>query len=801
MYHLNKPVAAICLAVASAFAQAQQATYDFNIPAQPASQVLDALAKQTGLQPFYADGAVKGVQSPGVKGKLSLREALDKALAGTGLTYQFTAEKAVAIKAVPPGVDARKASADATELTPITVSASAVDAGGSLFAGATLKGGTLAARRLATNDSAQLLDGTPGYSTTFGGGVSGLPVINGLGDDRLRVLVNGMTITSACPNHMNPALSYIDPASVESVSVLAGITPVSLGGDSIGGTIAIRSADPVFASAGEGLKSGGSVSAFYRSNGNVSGANARVSLAGENLSIAYSGATVKSGNYKDGAGQIQRSTEYESRNNLLSLATRSGSNLFSLDIGWQDIPYQGYANQYMDMTSNKSLSLNARYKGGFDWGQLEARVYRQHVRHKMDMLTDKASLGWVMPMDTNAVDSGYSVQADIQLSARDLVRVGHEYHRYTLDDWWPAFMMADQAYWNVSAGKRERKALFAEWEARWSTAWTSQLGARFEQVTMNTGPVQGYYSVAGGMDFGQYQPNADAFNAKDRKLTDNNWDFTATARYEPASTVAYDFGFARKTRSPNIYERFAWSNETMAGTMVNWFGDLNAYVGDLDLKPEVAHTLRATADWHDAEQRDWQVKATPFYTEVKNYINTVPNPVADTGMFMGAPPGRARLKFVNHDARLYGLDISARKQLGRAGGDWVGRVAVSYVRGKDVSTGDSLYNIMPLNARFGLDHSLGAWSSSIELQSVAAKNSVDPVRMELKTGNYSLVNLRTGYNWGKVRIDAGIDNLFDKRYDLPLGGLDAFRYAYVPANLAPVRGMGRSAHVGLTLTF
>lgn len=101
MQHFNKPVAAICLAVASAFAQAQQATYDFNIPAQPASQVLDALAKQTGLQPFFADGAVKGVQSPGVKGKLSLREALDKALAGTGLTYQFTAEKAVAIKAVP----------------------------------------------------------------------------------------------------------------------------------------------------------------------------------------------------------------------------------------------------------------------------------------------------------------------------------------------------------------------------------------------------------------------------------------------------------------------------------------------------------------------------------------------------------------------------------------------------------------------------------------------------------------------------------------------------------------------------
>lgn len=60
--------------------------------------MLSAIAKQTGLQPFYSEDSVKGVQSPGVTGKYNLREALTKALAGTGLSYQFTAEKAVAIK-------------------------------------------------------------------------------------------------------------------------------------------------------------------------------------------------------------------------------------------------------------------------------------------------------------------------------------------------------------------------------------------------------------------------------------------------------------------------------------------------------------------------------------------------------------------------------------------------------------------------------------------------------------------------------------------------------------------------------
>lgn len=98
MHYLNKPVAAICLAVATTVAHAEEAAFDFNIPAQPVSQVLSALAKQTGLQPFYTEESVKGIQSAGVKGRHTLREAVAKALAGTGLTFQFTAEKAVAIK-------------------------------------------------------------------------------------------------------------------------------------------------------------------------------------------------------------------------------------------------------------------------------------------------------------------------------------------------------------------------------------------------------------------------------------------------------------------------------------------------------------------------------------------------------------------------------------------------------------------------------------------------------------------------------------------------------------------------------
>ena len=73
-----------------------------------------------------------------------------------------------------------------------------------------------------------------------------------MADDRVRVKVDGMDLISACANHMNPPLSYIDPSSVGSISVYAGITPVSVGGDSIGGTIQVNSQAPEFAKEGQG---------------------------------------------------------------------------------------------------------------------------------------------------------------------------------------------------------------------------------------------------------------------------------------------------------------------------------------------------------------------------------------------------------------------------------------------------------------------------------------------------------------------------------------------------------------------
>jgi iron complex outermembrane recepter protein len=689
----------------------------------------------------------------------------------------------------------------------------------------TLGAEEMASKRSSLSDTAQLLNEVPGVSLSTGGGVSSLPVIHGLADDRNRIKVDGMDLISACGNHMNPPLSYIDPSNVGNIKIYSSLIPVSLGGDSIGGAIVVGSKAPRFANGDARLLTTGEVGAFYRSNGDAYGAHASAMAANENLSVNYNGSTAQSNNYKAAkafkpdtlatgtrvgdhliAGDEVGSSSYKTENHALGVAHRSGKHLFDLKAGFQHIPYQGFPNQHMDMTYNRSTQLNLGYTGDFEWGTLVTRVYNEKTRHKMDFLDDK--LYWYgaarnvagMPMETDGTNTGVSVKADVTLSDRDLLRVGGEMQRYRLDDWWPpvanSMMMSPNTFWNINDGKRDRFDLFAEWEAAWSPQWLTLVGIRGDWVKTDAGTVQGYNTSPG------YGNDAARFNASNRKKTDNNVNLTALARYIPNANQTFEGGYSRKSRSPSLYERYTWSTNGMAMTMNNWINDGNGYVGDINLKPEVAHTLSVTADLHDGAAENWGVKATPYYTHVDNYI--------DAQCLTTCTPNRFNfLKVVNRDARLYGLDLSGFAELGKLAGmgTVTGKGVISYVNGKDTTTGDRLYNIMPLNARLSLEHRFGGWTTTLEEVLVSAKTRGSQVRNEIKTGGYGLLNLRTSYDTKRYRVDLGIENLFDKFYSQPLGGAYigqgttmSLNGAGAPYGIA-VPGMGRSLYAGLSIKF
>jgi iron complex outermembrane receptor protein len=460
----------------------------------------------------------------------------------------------------------------------------------------------------------------------------------------------------------------------------------------------------------------------------------------------------------------------------------------------------------MDMTGNDSTQVNLRYNNQTPWGRVEARLYGQDTDHAMNMGPDRFSYGTLgMPMNSRAKTRGAMAQGDWMLSERHSVKAGLEAQTYTLYDWWPQAggVMGPRTFWNVDYGTRDRLGVFGEWEAQWNAQWLSQIGLRHETVKTQAGPVQGYNAQA------IWATDAAAFNALDRQRTDGNVDLTALARYTPDATQTIEAGFARKTRSPNLYQRYPWSTQPMATLMNNFVGDGNGYVGNADLKPEVAHTLSASGDWHDAAQKAWGLKATLYLTDVQDFVDARRCNFGQCGgaANLSATTGFVNLQYANQSARLYGLDVSGTRLLGESAdlGSFTGRGVLSFVRGTNQTTGDNLYNTMPVNAKLAIEQRAGNWTNTAEVQLVGAKTQVSHVRNEVATAGYGLLNVRSSYEWKQLRLDVGIENLLNRFYAQPLGGAYLGQGAAMTSLGIPwgtvVPGPGRSVNLGLSLRF
>lgn len=667
-----------------------------------------------------------------------------------------------------------------------------------------------------SGDTAALLADVPGVSIYQTGGSASLPAIHGMADDRIKITVDGIAATAACPNHMNAPLSYIDSTKVARIDVMAGITPVSVGGDSIAGTIAVKTKDPVFAKAGEAILNA-EAAGFYRSNAQARGGSLSATAANDKISFTYSGYAEKADNYKTGDGKSVKGTLYQQQNHQATLAYKLSDGYTALKVAKTNVDFMGFPTQYMDMLGNESTSANLIYKGKLASLLIDANAYHQNVDHYMNKILSERTGN--MPMYTEAKESGANITATLPYTSAQTFVFGAEYNRFRLNDWWPADKvnnmpgMNPNTFWSINDGQRDRLGLFAEAQSEWSNKLSTNMGIRYNRVTMDTSDVVGYNSTNNDpVD----QP---LFNAANHKKTDNNFDATATAKYEYDATMDLEFGFARKTRSPNLYERFAWAGDALINTgasaypidpktgmrmvnpilmdmrMINWFGDANGYVGNLNLDPEIANTISATLSLHDSAQKEWGTKFTPYYTKVKNFIDI------DAAHMYTAADGRRYFQFVNTDAHLFGANFSGYLTLwdNAENGKGMLRGNAGITRGfRD--NGGSLYHMMPVHAKISFDRISGPWNNGIDLKTVASKKTVDTLRKEPETAGYAIVDLRTGYAWSKqFQMDVSITNVFDKAYALPLGGVDLINYANT--SYTPLQGIGRSFNAALSYKF
>lgn len=648
-----------------------------------------------------------------------------------------------------------------------------------------------------------------GVDFSAAGGVSNLPILNGLMGDRVKVLVDGAEVTAACANQMNPPLSYISANQVTAYNVVAGVSPVSAGGDNIAGVISVNSISPQYSENTELAWNSGYVSAKYSSvdNGQKLGLGAR--LASDTVSLNYQGSFSDANSYKDGKGNVVLDTLYRAQNHSLTGAIRDDKQQVVIKLTHQKIPYQGFANQYMDMTDNTSYGAIAQYKRSFENSELEGQVNWHSVKHEMGFFS-KEKTG-MMPMKTDAKDISTQLKWRLTLDQNSSLLLGQEYYNYRIYDWWPAIegstMMGPNDYININNGKRERVALFAEYESQINNKLWLNTGIRVERVNTQVDEVQAYNDGmmnTGSMSAMTTANNALAannFNNADRDKTDTLVDVNVLANYQITLYDELQLGLARKNRAPNLYERYSWGVSNMASTMIGWYGDANGYIGDPNLKAETAHTISTTYS-KTAKNDAWRVSANVWYTDITDYIDA--DIVRSFNSYGLANTTRNILSFTNVDATLYGakLDISKSLYQSTQFGEWQLKANITSTRGKRRDTNQALYQIKPLHTALSLSQQIGIFENALLWQWEDTKSRVDVNRLENQTVSYSLVNISSKASFDALTLGIEVVNLFDTFYQLPLGGVSiAALKQGNSTGFTQLAGQGRSFNISASYAF
>jgi len=633
-------------------------------------------------------------------------------------------------------------------------------------------------------DTADMVKSVPGANVNKNGPMTGISQYRGMFGSRMNVQLDGLNITPAGPNWMDPPLSHIAPSQLENIQVIRGISPVSAGAESIGGTIKAKTAQLPYSTDGN-IRQHGTISGGYDSNNNAFTSAARLGISSGTDRLQINGNYDKGQDMKAGNGKDIVPTQYKRHNLGVEY-----SHLFSGSEG-----SLGYHNERVDNAGSPALPMDIIYvKGntysaafhsnndaGLRWLADIHYINTDHLMNNFSLRSAPLMLGKpgtpVMRRASlsNAKDFAYKLHASLPLGD-GRITVG--------TDGWLAKNKADVtdpnnaafSLQNYNNAKRNRFSLFSEWQAPMTSSLNIQTGVRYSRVNMNSGTVSS--SGFRGPLLAKINTLSSQFNTSQRKQNDNLLDLSLQLTQTINDNLKFNIGVARKQRAPSYQERYLWSPlESTAG-----LADKRTYVGDVNLNPETAYHIDAGLDWQSE-----RTYFTPhiFYKRVNNYIQGTSVSsgsaynfrVLQGNMIKGGSfctthpldPFCVPLKFTNVNAELYGADagfgVNVTEHISLDG-------TISYVRGKRRDIKDNLYRIAPLNSTVDLSYFADSgWSLTTEGVFYDRQNQVSQTNAEQKTAGYSIFNLHGRYSISRnIELTAGVNNVLDRFYQNHLSG-------------------------------
>ncbi|MCZ7611620.1 MAG: TonB-dependent receptor [Ignavibacterium sp.] len=273
-----------------------------------------------------------------------------------------------------------------------------------------------------------------------------------------------------------------------------------------------------------------------------------------------------------------------------------------------------------------------------------------------------------------------------------------------------------------------------------------------DKLDLNLGVRYDYISITGEKTFNpEYEivngnlnnnPTGQQIIWNDVKSNNSSFSSNLGLKYSLSPMINITIGFAYSFRSPSLEERFQFIDQ---GSLVR--------IGNPNLKPEEGKS----ADFGFRLYADNLKIITSIYY---NYFNNLVSEVR--GTFEGR---NATFKTNIGEARIYGFDLSSEYNFIN---DYVFYTAFAYTKGDDVTSGGNLPEIPPLNGTVGIKFNLFDFANA-DVSSTLFAEQGDVASGELKTPGYAIFNfvlssMPIDFTSVKIKVFAGVENLFDKSY-------------------------------------
>ena len=578
-----------------------------------------------------------------------------------------------------------------------------------------------------TADTGEWLSQQNGIATNRMGGHGLDPIIRGLGQNRLNILLDGAYVFGGCPNRMDPPTAYAPLTSYDLVTISKGVTTLRHGAGGSGGTVVFERQQPSFTANDSAIS--GQLGSSYATNGEAFKGWGRVLAGGEQGYIRAFGEYSKAQDYKDGAGRKIWSG-YESTQGGAALGWTPSSQ------GWLEVSYEEtrerdvkFAGAGMDspISDNKTYGLRGRYDASA-FLTLSGNLNYSQVEHVMDnfSLRPKAMMKMVVPTTSDTLTG--RLMAEYELGPNQFTGGIN-------------LLENQRSATQISSPSANSKQL----AFMWPDVTQRQVGV-FAEVEHSLGANR---RVSTGIRADYFEAQADLANSKPADgmmpaaIYNTTYGITGDLDRDQWLTGA----FMRFEQDLGQWQRafVSLSRSQRMGDATEMYMARGNWVGNPDLKPETSHQADLGLL---GQSQAFDYSAVVFSNQVTDYI------------YRDVKAGKSTYR--NIKAALYGLELDSTL---RYAGNWETRGQLNLLRGDNRSDGGSLAQITPYQGQVSQHWINAQWEVATTFRLAEKANRLNADANEKATAGYGLVDLSLAWKpTEQLSVSTGINNVLDKNY-------------------------------------